>query len=204
MPSVGATCVGLDPCHDYIKNANQLKAASPELNLEFHHGRHLSGFAQCCLPDELSDAADGGPRKYTHVFSQQALWSCHEHLALVLHTVAGSLCPGGLLVLNDCVGCDMEASEDQAPADNDSELRVLLGHKSWRKTVDEAGFTILYYENLDSHVDQSHEDWLDMAQETSSVMAQEMAHQYAASLQALQVHQLQQQHIGMNLVVLSK
>merc|ERR1711865_788793 len=73
------------------------------------------------------------------------------------------LAPGGVVVINDYLGCDLPAGASQTTKDHvwkRLHFEYLHGHQAWRKIADEAGLIVDFYENLDKHMVQT---YLDMA-----------------------------------------
>jgi len=145
----GAKCVGVDIGSANIQRANEVSAQMPELNMEFYEGTFTD------IPKEASN------RKYDVIFAQVAF--CHVHLELpaILELCKTVLAPEGTLLINDYLGCDLAGGASQTTKDHvwkRLHFEYLHGHIAWRRIVEEAGYDIIFYENLDAHMAHTYDD----------------------------------------------
>jgi len=96
---------------------------------------------------------------FTHVWSQVAWCHCHGDLMKILGEANKALPKGGKLVVNDFLGTDGNV-EEKTKEHVWKRLRFtqLLGHKAWKKCIEDAGFAIEKYENWDHHLQHGYEE----------------------------------------------
>lgn len=185
----GASCVGMDLSETNVQRCNELAKENPKLKLEFCVGSFTE------LPKVLTG------RKYTHVFAQLAFCHVHELLPQTMEEVKKVLGDGGLVVIMDYLGTEDPVIEDtREHVHKRLHFSMLHGHLSWRRIVDEAGFNILHYENLDRHMLQSYTDLADEASKYDfrSADGEPIVNNYRKTVEVCAKGQ-----IGMNLAVLS-
>jgi cyclopropane fatty-acyl-phospholipid synthase-like methyltransferase len=141
----GAECVGMDLSETNIERGNKIKAENANLKLDFLVGSFTA------LPQELLD------RKFTHVFSQVAFCHVHKLLPEIFSELKKVLAQGAKAVINDYIGTENEVmQETREHVHKRLHFEMLRGHKTWRRMAEDAGLEIMYYENLDAHMEQSY------------------------------------------------
>lgn len=187
--NTGAVCTGLDLGTTNIVRATEVANQLPNLGMTFVEGSFTS------LPKSIAS------RKYSVVFSQVAFCHVHTLLPEILQQVKGVLAPGGVVVINDYLGGDMPVS--QATKDHvwkRLHFEYLHGHKAYRRIVEEAGFDILYYENLDRHTRQT---YLDMAKKAQKLGIKSTDGALLADNYMQTAKSIEKGETGMNLLLLS-
>merc|ERR1711998_586816 len=137
----GAKCVGVDLGEVNIKRANEVAAELSHLNMEFYEGLFTD------LPKELAG------RKFSVIFSQVAFCHVHNELPHSLEEAKKYLAPGGVMIVNDYLGCDLPGGASQTTKDNvwkRLHFEYLHGHIAWRHIAERAGLDVIFYENLDA------------------------------------------------------
>merc|ERR1719197_1115380 len=151
----GAAVTGVDLGSTNIKRANEVAASRPDLRMKFVEGSFTD------IPSEVAS------EKYSVVFSQVAFCHVAKLLPDILEQVKRVLAPGGVLIVNDYLGGDNGVSDTtKEHVWKRLHFEYLHGHQAWRKIVQESGFVILYYENLDRHMAQTYRD---MAKKANSL-----------------------------------
>merc|ERR1712007_218839 len=183
----GAACTGLDLGTTNIERAKALALEHPELQLKFIEGSFTT------LPEELLG-------KFTVVFSQVAFVHVHNELPAIFQQVQKALAPGGRAVINDYMGGEGLAS-DEAVRHVYTRLHFdnILGHKAWRRIVDESDLQLKYYQNLDAHIAYGYRSAAKKA-ETLGIISTDgtpLADNYRGTADAVDAG-----HIGMNLALL--
>jgi cyclopropane fatty-acyl-phospholipid synthase-like methyltransferase len=140
-----AKCTGFDLGTTNIKRANQLAQESPELGLTFVEG-------------DMTNIPSSIRHKYSVVMAQLALNHCHKTgWEETIREIKAVMAPGARLVINDYLGGDNGTSEEtREHVYKRLHFDFLWGHRGWRKTFEDHGFYIQYYENLDDHMLQSY------------------------------------------------
>jgi cyclopropane fatty-acyl-phospholipid synthase-like methyltransferase len=147
--ATGAKVVGLDLGTVNIQRANAVAAEMPHLNMKFYEGSYTQ------LPKEVLG------QKFTHIFSQVAFCHVHNELHHIFEEAKKVLAPGGVMIVNDYMGCDFEGGASEHTKENiwkRLHFEYLHGHKAWRKVAEESGLEIMVYENLDMHMAQTYDD----------------------------------------------
>ena len=159
--------------------------------LEFHCGSFT----------DLPSAIRG--RRFSVIFSQVAF--CHVHLELssILENLKGCLAPGGILVINDYLGCDHPDGASASTREHcwkRLHFEHLHGHIAWRRIAEDAGYAILLYENLDRHMAQTYDDMAKTAEEhdVRSADGEALAVNYRQTAIAIRDGE-----IGMNLALMT-
>ena len=143
----GAKCIGLDLGSVNVDRAKEVASKYPHLNLKYVEGSFTN------LPREITE------NKYDIIFSQVAFCHVHKELCKTLNEIKKVMTHDALLVVNDYIGCDKEASENtKEHVWKRLHFDHLHGHKAWRSILEENGFELLYYENLDNHMAQTYKD----------------------------------------------
>lgn len=184
----GASCTGLDLSPRNIERAKAVAAAHPDLSLDFVVGSFTE------LPTELHG-------NFTHVLAQEALVYVHGKLPIALGEVAKALVPGGLALINDYLGADGEVSAATKKAVHDRlGFDTMLGHKAWRRLVDDSQLSLRYYEDTDRHMEHAYTQLAEAAKEHAfnSADGTPLAENYAKTAQAAKQHE-----IGKNIAVLA-
>jgi len=141
----GAECTGMDLSETNIQRGNKIKEQNQHLKLDFLVGSFTE------LPQELLE------RKFTHVFSQVAFCHVHKMLPTTFSELRKVLAHGGKAVINDYIGTEDEVLEaTREHVHKRLHFEMLRGHKTWRHMAEDAGLEIMYYENLDAHMEQSY------------------------------------------------
>jgi len=188
----GAKCTGLDLSTTNIERANQW---TNEMGLSEHLTFYEGSFTE--LPAEVLS------QKYDVIFSQVAFCHVHKELTSIFQELRKVLAPGGIVVVNDYLGCDLPAGASQRTKDHvwkRLHFEYLHGHVAWRRIVEDAGFVFEYYENLDRHMVQT---YLDMAQtaeqhKIKSADGADLCDNYRETAKAIQ-----DREVGMNLAIIS-
>jgi cyclopropane fatty-acyl-phospholipid synthase-like methyltransferase len=147
------------------------------------------------IPSEVAS------EKYSVVFSQVAFCHVAKLLPTILEQVKGVLAPGGVLIVNDYLGGDNEVSDTtKEHVWKRLHFEHLHGHRAWRNIVEESGFVIQCYENLDKHMAQTYRDMAKKAEklDLKSTDGTPLAVNYSESVHAIEVGE-----VGMNLARLS-
>jgi len=188
----GAKCVGIDISTTNIVRANEwVKEKGLESELSFFEGSFTE------LPKEILD------RKFSVIFSQVAFCHVHTELPAIFKELQKVLAPGGVVVINDYLGCDLPSGASQTTKDHvwkRLHFEYLHGHVAWRKIADEAGLVIDFYENLDKHMVQTYLDMANTAEEhgIKSADGEQLCINYRQTATAIR-----NREIGMNLALLS-
>lgn len=141
----GAACTGMDLSAENIKRADQLVKENPHLKLDFMVGSFTE------LPQAL---IDGG---YTHVIAQVAFCHVHAMLPEIFAQLKKILANGAIAVINDYMGSDGEVSQETRDhVMKRLHFEKLHGHKAWRHIAEEAGLEIMYYQNLNHHMEEGY------------------------------------------------
>lgn len=186
--STGANCTGIDVSSGNIARALNVARERPDLQLDFRVGSFTD------LPSVLHG-------RFTHVIAQQSFVHVHDQLPTIMQQVKLAMAPTGIAVLNDLLGSDRQISIDTRQAVHDRlGSRMLLGHKAWRLTAEDAELDLQHYENLDKHMALAYAQLAAAAQAWGFRAADGtlFADIYAASSEAAKRHD-----IGMNLAVYS-
>jgi ubiquinone/menaquinone biosynthesis C-methylase UbiE len=148
----GAKCTGIDISTTNIERANEWVAEKGlQSELTFYEGSFTE------LPSEVL------AQKYDVIFSQVAFCHVHMQLPAIFQELQKVLAPGGVVIVNDYLGCDLDGGASEQTKEHTWKrlhFEYLHGHQAWRKIADEAGLVIDFYENLDKHMVQT---YLDMA-----------------------------------------
>jgi len=185
----GAHCVGMDLSETNVQRCQELANENKNLKLEFLVGSFTE------LPQALTK------RKFTHVFAQLAFCHVHQSFQTSMKEVQKVLANNGVAIIMDYMGTEDAVIEDtREHVHKRLHFETLLGHPSWRKIVDNLGFNILHYENLDRHMLQS---YTDLAAEASkhdfrSADGEPIVKNYLKTVEVCGKGQ-----IGMNLALLS-
>jgi len=185
----GATCLGMDLSETNVDRCKELAKEHSNLKMEFCVGSFTE------LPAALLN------RKYTHIFAQLAFCHVHKLLPQTMKEVQKVLAPGGVCIIMDYIGTEDPVIEDtRENVHKRLHFEMLHGHRSWRKIVEDHGFNILFYENLDRHMLQS---YTDLAAEASkydfkSADGEPIVKNYLKTVEVCSKGQ-----IGMNLALLS-
>lgn len=137
--------VGLDLASKNIDEANrQLQTQEgSRLPLRFVEGSFTA------LPSHLRQGT------FTHVTSNVAFCHLHESIDDILGEAYAALQPGGLLAVVDFLGPDLGKEPNDITKQHvwkRLKFRNLLGHTDYVAALAKAGFEILVYDRLDSHV----------------------------------------------------
>lgn len=189
--ATGAYCVGLDLGTVNIERANEVAAQMPELRMKFYEGSYTE------LPKEILS------EKFSVIFSQVAFCHVHNDLAHIFAEAKKVLAPGGVMILNDYLGCDLPGGASQHTKENvwkRLHFEYLHGHKAWRKIAEEAGLEIQFYENLDDHMAHTYDDMQKKANELGlrSADGAMLGDNYGATAKAIRSGE-----VGMNLTLLT-
>jgi len=191
----GAACTGLDLVAANTERSLELAASHPGLRLRYVQG------SMTALPPAVR------AERYSHVFAQLSTCYIPEQLPAMLTEARSLLVPGGLLVIADHLGGEGQFEGAVAPPratrgwyDRLRMARPPRSHRAWRRLVQEQGFELLRYENLDRHMAQSYRDAADAASELKLVSQSgaSVAQQYLE-----QVWSIERGHSGKMLMVLS-
>jgi len=185
----GAACTGVDLSSTNIERADEIAKSNPSLKLEFMEGSFT----------EIPKALIG--RKFTHIWSQVAFCHVHQKLPEIMREVKKVLAPGGVVVLNEYLGSDSEV--DEATKQHVYKrlcFDTLHGHRAWRKIVEDEGFVIEHYENLDRDMAATYRELSKGARKHGFKSADGscLGENYAETAVAVERRQ-----IGMNLAILS-
>lgn len=186
----GATCVGLDLGTENIRRANEVASQMPELNMKFYEGSFTA------LPDEIMS------EKFDVIFSQVAFCHVHKMLPSILEEAKKVLASGGVMIINDYLGCDLPAGASQNTKDQvwkRLHFEYLHGHKAWRHIAEDAGLDIVFYENLDEHMAHTYDDMEKTARQHGfkSADGEQLADNYRESAKAIRSGE-----VGMNLCLM--
>jgi len=187
----GASCTGLDLSPGNISRANDMAKEYPGLSLDFVVGSFTD------LPPSLVG-------KFTHVISQESFVHIHAELPAIWAQVKLAMAPGGVAVISDYLGSDGEVSETTRKSVYARlGFEMLLGHKDWRNSADDAGLTLKHYEDLDEHLSLAYEQLAEGAEKYAaqgrpffSADGSPLAENYAQSANAARKHE-----IGLNLTL---
>jgi cyclopropane fatty-acyl-phospholipid synthase-like methyltransferase len=185
----GATVTGVDLGSTNIKRANEVAASRPDLRMKFVEGSFTD------IPAEVAS------QKYSVVFSQVAFCHVAKLLPTILEQVKRVLAPGGVLIVNDYLGGDNGVSDKTKDhVWKRLHFEHLHGHRAWRSIIEDNGFVIQHYENLDRHMAQTYRDMAKKADKLGlkSTDGTPLAVNYAES-----VHAIEAGEVGMNLARLS-
>lgn len=187
----GAKCVGVDLSANNIVRANEVSAQMPELGMEFYEGSFTD------IPKEAAN------RKYSCVFAQVAFCHVHDELPSILELCKTVLAPGGVLLVNDYLGCDLPGGASQMTKDHvwkRLHFDYLHGHVAWRRIVENAGYDIVFYENLDAHMALTYDDMEKSARQVGFKSADgvDLAVNYHNTAAAIRAGE-----IGMNLALMT-
>mmetsp|Transcript_147456 Transcript_147456/g.268786 ORF Transcript_147456/g.268786 Transcript_147456/m.268786 type:complete len:284 (-) Transcript_147456:92-943(-) len=186
----GATCVGLDLTPANVERAQEIASSLPALKLEYVQGSFTD------LPEAIKT------RQFTHCWSQVAFCHVHNMLPTILEQVKSVLAPGGVLVVSDYLGGDVEVTEmTKVNVWKRLHFEHLHGHIAWRKIADESGLIMLHYENLDNHMAEGYRDLTEGAAQHGfkSADGTPLCENYAYTTKAIE-----NREIGMNLAILMK
>jgi len=145
----GAKCTGLDLGTVNIQRANEVSKQMPELGMTFYEGSYTD------LPAGILK------NKYSVIFVQVAFCHVHNQLPQIMEHCKQVLAPGGVMICNDYLGCDYPGGASELTKENvwkRLHFEYLHGHMAWRKIVQEAGYDIQFYENLDEHMAHTYDD----------------------------------------------
>jgi cyclopropane fatty-acyl-phospholipid synthase-like methyltransferase len=186
----GATCVGIDISTTNVVRANQVAATMPELKMKFYEGTFTE------LPAEVKT------QKFSVIFVQVAFCHVHNELPHILEVAKSVLAPGGVMIVNDYLGCDLPGGASQFTKDQvwkRLHFEYLHGHKAWRRIVDDAGLDIVFYENLDDHMAHTYDDMAKSAAQYGfkSADGAALADNYNATAKVIRAGE-----VGMNLALL--
>lgn len=126
---------------------------------------------------------------------------CHVHAQMdrILQQVKRLMGPESLFVVNDYLGCDHDPSvATKEHVYKRLHFEKLLGPRQWRRAFDEAGFSLLHYENMDAHMKQGYLDMAATAQELDfqSTDGTPLYWNYLQTVKAIDHHE-----VGMNLAL---
>merc|ERR1712159_462148 len=184
----GCKAVGIDISTTNIERANEwVKEKGLESELSFYEGSFTE------LPKEILD------QKFSVIFSQVAFCHVHEQLPAIFKELQKVLAPGGVVVVNDYLGCDLPAGASQTTKDHvwkRLHFAYLHGHVAWRKIAEESGLVVDFYENLDKHMVQTYLDMANTAEQHSikSADGEALCVNYRQTAKAIQGRE-----VGMNL-----
>jgi len=189
--ATGCTGVGLDVGTVNIDRANQVAAEMPDVKMSFFEGTYTD------LPQGILS------QKFDVIFSQVAFCHVHNELAHILEQCKKVLAPGGIMVINDYLGCDMPGGASQKTKDNvwkRLHFEYLHGHVAWRNICQESGFEFQYYENLDAHMAHTYDDMQKKANSMGlkSADGAPLGDNYGESAAAIRAGE-----VGMNLCVMT-
>jgi cyclopropane fatty-acyl-phospholipid synthase-like methyltransferase len=191
IEATGAKGVGLDIGTVNIKRANEVAAQMPHLDMKFYEGSYTE------LPKEVLS------QKFNVIFSQVAFCHVHNELHDIFEKAKQVMAPGGIMVINDYLGCDLPGGASQFTKDNvwkRLHFEYLHGHRAWRKIAEEAGLEVQFYENLDDHMAHTYDDMQKSADKLSlkSADGTPLGNNYGATARAIRSGE-----VGMNLAVLT-
>ena len=171
----GAACSGVELSERHVRRANELRDENPQLRVAFEEGSFTA------LPEPVL------AQRFTHVFSQVSFCHAHDELPKIMDQIRAVLAPGGVAIINDYLGCNTGrevSAQTRKWVYERLNFGTLLGHKAWRRVVEESGFEVLHYENLDAHMEQSYADRESRALELNFIAADGVpqASKYAAQL----------------------
>ena len=187
--ATNASCVGLDITPEYVHRGNEIARDHPDLDLQFMEGSFTN------LPQALLDEAP-----FDVVFAQVALCHVHSQLPSILEQTKQLMGPNSVLIVNEYLGSDNPTVSEATKEHVHKRLHfgMLLGPRQWRETLDQAGFFLLNYENLDAHMRQGYLDMAETARELNLVSADgvPLYINYSQTAKAID-----RQEIGMNLAM---
>jgi len=190
--ATGASCVGLDITPAYVERGNEIAANNPHLDLKFVEGSYTN------LPQALMDIK--GDRPFDVVFAQVALCHVHSQITQILEQIKRLMGPESVLVVNDYLGSDQPnvSAATKEHVYKRLHFEKLLGPREWREAFDEAGFSLVKYENLDAHMRQGYMDMAATARQLKfkSTDGTPLYLNYLQTAEAIGRHE-----IGMNLAV---
>ena len=179
----------LDITSEYVQRGNEIARNHPHLDLKFVEGSFTR------LPQALLDE---GP--FDIVFAQVVLCHVHSQMPSILEQIELLMGPNSVLIVNDYLGCDnpIVSGTTKEHVHNRLHFGTLLGPRKWREAMDEAGFFLLKYENLDAHMKQGYQDMAETARKLNLVSA-DGAPLYVNYLETAKA--IDCQEIGMNLAL---
>jgi len=140
---VGAHCTGVDLTPANVARAKEFAELEPDLDVRYFVGSFTD------LPTEV--LADG---LYDVIITRVAFCHVHSLLGDIFGQVKRAMKPGtGRAVINDFLGGDGEVSA--ATVENVYKrlhFEELKGPISWRRAADDAGLTLMRYEDLNAHI----------------------------------------------------
>jgi len=142
--ATGAQCTGVDFTPENVEKANAVsKERYPELNVRFFVGSFTD------LPAEV--LADG---PYDIIVSRVALCHAHSNIHEFFEQVKKALKPRtGRAIINDFLGGDGPPSETTLEnVYQRMHFTELKGPIQWRQAADEAGLSLVYYEDISEHL----------------------------------------------------
>jgi len=189
--ATGAYCVGLDLGTVNIARANEVAGQMPHLKMKFYEGTYTD------LPKEIL------AEKFNVIFSQVAFCHVHNELPHIFEQCKKVLAPGGVMIINDYLGCDFPGGASQYTRDNvwkRLHFEYLHGHRAWRRIAEEAGFEFQFYENLDEHMAHTYDDMQKKANELKLISADgvPLGDNYGATAQMIRSGE-----VGMNLCLMT-
>jgi len=189
--TTGAYGVGLDIGAVNIERANAVAASMPDVRMKFYEGSYTA------LPKEIL------AEKFSVIFGQVAFCHVHKELPAIFEEAKRVLAPGGVMIINDYLGCDLPGGASQFTKDNcwkRLHFEYLHGHQAWRKIAEDAGLDILFYENLDAHMAQTYDDMQRKANQLKikSADGTPLGDNYGATAKAIRAGE-----VGMNLALLT-
>lgn len=188
----GAKCVGVDISTTNIVRANEYaKEKGLESELKFYEGTFTA------LPQEVLS------QKFSVIFSQVAFCHVHNELAVSMKELQKVLAPGGVVVVNDYLGCDLPGGASEMTKEHTWKrlhFEYLHGHIAWRKIIEESGLVIDFYENLDKHMKLTYEHMADTAEQhgIKSADGTDLCINYRQTAK-----NIANREVGMNLALLS-
>jgi len=187
----GASVVGIDIGTVNINRANEVAAEMPHLKMKFYEGSYTA------LPKEIL------AEKFSVVFSQVAFCHVHNDLAHIFEEAKKVLAPGGVMIINDYLGCDMAGGASAFTKENvwkRLHFEYLHGHKAWRKIAQDCGLEIQFYENLDKHMAHTYDDMQKAADSLNlkSADGAALGDNYGATAKAIRAGE-----VGMNLALMT-
>jgi len=184
----GAACTGMDLAEANVERGNEIAKQNPHLKLDFCVGSFTE------LPQQLLD------REFTHIFSQVAFCHVHKLLPVTMQELKKLLKKGAVAIVNDYIGTDDPVLEDtREHVHKRLHFEMLCSHKQWRHHAEDAGIQIMYYENIDAHIEQSYRHLAQEAAKYSFKSADGMpiVDNYRKTVEVAEKRQ-----IGMNVAIL--
>jgi len=189
--ATGAKGVGIDIGEVNIKRANELCKENPHLDMKYYEGSFTA-----IHPEVLA-------QKFSVIFVQVAFCHVHNELPQIMEHCKQCLAPGGVMIINDYLGCDYPEGASEFTKEQcwkRLHFEYLHGHKAWRKIVQDTGYDIVFYENLDTHMAQTYDDMQRKANKLGikSADGAALGDNYGATAKCIRAGE-----VGMNLALLT-